>query len=897
MNKTYKTKWNATLGHSIVTSELAKSHTKTKVASIVIATVFASSFTGSAVASNNIYTGPEARDDQKVIQNENGITTIEGDAYLNGRFNVNKFDRQEMLIRGDLLEATNQTIEGHKTEFLLDRSSATVINNIDIHHIRLGGNLKVGGETTVNKLTFIGNGSFTNLNGEPYSGLTVREEIVNQKTDDLHLNNLTLMGNFVNQGGDVELSGQIGTQGNECNLQAKTEHSITVNSNAVISGASGLNNGNIIIKGTLYGSNDANEVKMSGDGTSTIQANDVVMHNDGTVTGIKLKANSLTINGTAANEKYGSFTVGAVGGSPEGVIDVKRLVLNDNVRLYHYSSQEPLKVDTLVLNTTDVSSSYLQSKAAMEFGELIVQTNGRIYGYSDGVTLNVDKVVVAEQGLLALTSKFDSAGQIGSMVLGEGAQLNNGEFYEGTGRRGFNTTVTHVTGTNVDIVNEHGALELGTKSGSVNLSATINDKTDGVSVTLNQKSKLTVTGQSRVGSIDMIGGLTDMSKTDADLSITNLTGTGGTIVIDAAKSNAVIVTSADSKTQVEVKASENSDTVTIDQAGAMVSRLEGVTNKTGRVDEGMYNGVITVDEAGNAVMAKNDLMTDTLELASASTLSLNRVLMNDVRKRLGDIRASESDNGVWARYDGGKLSGEGTENKFNTLHIGGDMSPFADNSNRLGVSVSYTKGEVDYTRGSSDLDAYSFAAYGTWMGGNGMFADVIARLAKSESDMTVDGTYNGNLKNMAYSLSGEIGWRFDFNSMLYAEPQIEATYTYIDSDKMTLSGNGQSYNYSVDSFDSLIGRMGVLAGMKCPNQKGDVYVRASLVHEFMGDAKINGGHMTTIENNGKDTWVEYGIGANFNLSKNTYVWADIERTSGALVDEDIRGTVGIRFGF
>ena len=153
------------------------------------------------------------------------------------------------------------------------------------------------------------------------------------------------------------------------------------------------------------------------------------------------------------------------------------------------------------------------------------------------------------------------------------------------------------------------------------------------------------------------------------------------------------------------------------------------------------------------------------------------------------------------------------------------------------------------------MDAFSVAAYGTWLADNGMFADVIARVAKADADMTVDGVYKGKLENMAYSLSGEFGWRFDLNDQFYAEPQVEATYTYIDSDKMTLAGNGETYNYQVEGFDSFIGRMGVLAGMKCPNQKGDVYVRASVVHEFLGDATIKGGQTAVLENEGMDNLV------------------------------------------
>lgn len=79
-----------------------------------------------------------------------------------------------------------------------------------------------------------------------------------------------------------------------------------------------------------------------------------------------------------------------------------------------------------------------------------------------------------------------------------------------------------------------------------------------------------------------------------------------------------------------------------------------------------------------------------------------------------------------------------------------------------------------------------------------------------------------------------------------------------------------------------------------------MYVRASAVHEFLGDSKITGtnlGQTDSYEIDGQDTWVEYGIGANFNMTNNTYVWADVERTTGGALDEDWRATVGVRYAF
>ena len=42
-------------------------------------------------------------------------------------------------------------------------------------------------------------------------------------------------------------------------------------------------------------------------------------------------------------------------------------------------------------------------------------------------------------------------------------------------------------------------------------------------------------------------------------------------------------------------------------------------------------------------------------------------------------------------------------------------------------------------------------------------------------------------------------------------------------------------------------------------------------------------------------WVEYAVGANFNLTDNAYTYVDLERTSGGEVTENWRWNVGFRY--
>ena len=338
------------------------------------------------------------------------------------------------------------------------------------------------------------------------------------------------------------------------------------------------------------------------------------------------------------------------------------------------------------------------------------------------------------------------------------------------------------------------------------------------------------------------------------------------------------------------------DDVTPEQAQKLIGNVEAADAETTMVvDEGMYNGAFDVTEEGSTIShGPNSVMQSTLELAAAAPLALNRILTNDVHKRMGDIRSMKETSGAWVRYDGGKLSAEsGLDNDFHTIQVGVDTVPAAD-APRFGLAFSYTKSDADYNRGEADMDAYSLAAYGLWMGDAGQFVDVVARLGTANTDMTVDGNKKGSMDNVVTALSGEFGWRFDFAKSFYVEPQVELAYTHVDADSLSLS-DGSTYRF--DDADSLMGRAGFALGLQCPENGNTAYLRVSAVHEFLGDAAVTGGNGTVYEIDGKDTWVEYGLGANFNITDTTYVWADLERTSGGVLDEDYRATIGVRHAF
>lgn len=101
---------------------------------------------------------------------------------------------------------------------------------------------------------------------------------------------------------------------------------------------------------------------------------------------------------------------------------------------------------------------------------------------------------------------------------------------------------------------------------------------------------------------------------------------------------------------------------------------------------------------------------------------------------------------------------------------------------------------------------------------------------------------------------------------------------------------------SPKDYDSLIGRLGARAGFNFPENKGNIYARFSVVHDFQGEVETTALNNTsrTVKDDLGGTWVEYGVGGNFRLSDTANVYVDLERTSGGEIQENWRWTIGAR---
>lgn len=408
-----------------------------------------------------------------------------------------------------------------------------------------------------------------------------------------------------------------------------------------------------------------------------------------------------------------------------------------------------------------------------------------------------------------------------------------------------------------------------------------------------------------LNNLTLAGGVVTIEDVDQKVHVDNLTGEGTVNVATKLNDDGSFGTSklmiGEGKSTLNV----NYNGINADQisnAEEAFKSLEGAiqtgtatVSQVQNIAEGDVSGAYTND-GGKITQAKNTKLD-----AFGSVAALNAVAwrheLNSVSKRMGELRDAPEGVGAWARLYGSEMEygDQNIESQNTTIQIGSD---YKIGQWTVGATVGYTDGESDYDRGSSDNEAWNFGVYGTWFAENGQYVDLIAKYSRLSQDFKLD-TMKGDYDNNAFVISAEYGWHLPVMEIGFIEPQVELTYGRIMGEDFTTS-NGVEIEQ--DDFDSFIGRLGVRAGIKCPGDWGTVYARASVVHDFDGEFDATARSLKTsatadIYEDLGGTWGEFGIGANINFTKNTYMYVDAEITSGGEVDENYRWNIGVRHNF
>ena len=296
--------------------------------------------------------------------------------------------------------------------------------------------------------------------------------------------------------------------------------------------------------------------------------------------------------------------------------------------------------------------------------------------------------------------------------------------------------------------------------------------------------------------------------------------------------------------------------------------------------------------------------------ALTSSILVWRNDMNDMYKRMGDLRIG-AESGLWARAYGGRISYDANnaymKNSYWAAQVGIDKR--LASGWHVGGAFGYNDGSATYRYGGKgDPKLYTLAAYATRVSEDGQYVDVIAKAGKLSNKFTAYNKYSapalrnyveGKYDTYGYGISAEYGKKIRMGKG-FVTPQAELTWSRLSSDSFDAAApTGESMRVNQSSVNSLIGRLGVVAGVE--SDKGNFYAKASLFHEFDGDGHIlfsepgKTGKRSSFSL--KDTWAEIALGGNYYLSPRSMIYADFTKSFGGDYKVDWRINAGIRFSF
>ena len=769
------------------------------------------------------------------------------------------------------------TVDNAVIGVLTNNGTFTVNNNLDI--ITASAN----GITNNGKLTVTGNIEVdAGMRGIQNSGtisanqINLQESLENKSGATITVNEITA-GYLMNEG-SIESENNEGVLGkltvNEIDNRATlnvadfnvaesvinsgtlTVDKIGTETDAVYS-VSNKANAQLSVKGNVYaGLANSGKIEITGDftgsgyfynGSSFTAQNADVRNYTQIDNGSTFKVENLNIN--TADKETGIF------------VDTENFTVNDTVDvngyLYFRKNSGDIKLNNVNLNNEiQVSGDSLTvNNMTVKDGSLVTCD---LNDGNDNKEISIDNLTVQKDGNLFITNDAgeDSYFNAKSIVLEDNATLENSnrETSDGDWTSAFGDfTVETLTGTNSNIINE-GKMDIGMLNGTDNNITVDSLEEAQVTIDNNKSTGLHVTGTSEATSQfnrnDLAGSLQDLADT---VSI----GSGNQL----------------------------------DSVLAQESDIIGET--TALVDE--YGNIIA-----NTVIEKGHIANEGItELANVAFMAW-RAENDEMHQRMGELRSSNGEAGIWARMKRGesKYGDMDIKNQYSTYQLGYDEK-VGDSNWYIGGAISRTEGKSSFATGSGENQSTGFTLYGTYVADDGQYLDLSAKYARLDNEFDVFGRSGiestGDYRNNGYAFSAEYGKRIEAGNDFWIEPQVQLTYGHLSSANYTTSRN---VRVTQDAMDSVVGRLGFAAGKDIG--AGNVYVKASYLYDFDGETSVS---MTDVKNSAvyeQDLgggWFEVGIGTNINLSETSHLYFDVEKTYGGDIETPWQWNAGVRFDF
>ncbi|GAB8859253.1 autotransporter outer membrane beta-barrel domain-containing protein [Escherichia coli] len=323
--------------------------------------------------------------------------------------------------------------------------------------------------------------------------------------------------------------------------------------------------------------------------------------------------------------------------------------------------------------------------------------------------------------------------------------------------------------------------------------------------------------------------------------------------------------------------------------------------------------VITAKDAGDKTtwnltgyrMAENPAATQSASgLASVGYKSfLSEV--NNLNKRMGDLRDINGEAGAWARIMSGTGSaGGGFSDNHTHVQVGVDKKHELDGLDLFtGFTVTHTDSSASADAFKGKTKSVGAGLYASAMFDSGAYIDLIGKYVHHDNEYTATfaGLGTRDYSTHSWYVGAEAGYRCHVTEDTWIEPQAELVYGAVSGKQFAWKDQGMHLSMKDRDYNPLIGRTGVDVGKSFSGKDWKVTARAGLGYQFdllaNGETVLRDASGEKRIKGEKDSRMLMSVGLNAEIRDNVRFGLEFEKSAFGKYNVDNAVNANFRYSF
>ncbi|EFA2754294.1 autotransporter outer membrane beta-barrel domain-containing protein [Escherichia coli] len=279
--------------------------------------------------------------------------------------------------------------------------------------------------------------------------------------------------------------------------------------------------------------------------------------------------------------------------------------------------------------------------------------------------------------------------------------------------------------------------------------------------------------------------------------------------------------------------------------------------------------------------------------------------VNNLNKRMGELRDTNGDAGAWARIMNGAGSADGGySDNYTHVQVGFDKKHALDGVDLFtGITMTYTSSSADSDAFSGKTKSVGGGLYASALFNSGAYIDLIGKYIHHDND------YTGNFAGLgtkhygthSWYAGAETGYRYHLTEDTFIEPQAELVYGAVSGKTFRWKDGEMDLSMKNRDFSPLIGRTGVELGKTFSGKDWSVTARAGTSWQF---DLLNNGETVLRDASGekrikgeKDSRMLFNVGMNAQIKDNMRFGLEFEKSAFGKYNVDNAINANFRYMF